>query len=63
MQRLIERLRVIGLPPAIVSGGGTGTFDLDSMAAVFTESQAGSFMFMDVQYQDVWTKDGFAPPF
>ncbi|MBM4213609.1 MAG: hypothetical protein FJ179_07825 [Gammaproteobacteria bacterium] len=30
---------------------------------MFTESQAGSFMFVDVQYEDVWTKDGLAPPF
>ena len=63
MQRLVERLRVMALAPEIVSGGGTGTFDLDAVAAVFTESQAGSFMFMDVQYEDVWTKDGLTPPF
>ncbi len=63
LQRLVERLRSIALAPEIVSGGGTGTFDLDAMAAVFTESQAGSFMFMDVQYEDVWTKDGLTPPF
>lgn len=63
LQRLVERLRSMALAPEIVSGGGTGTFDLDAMAAVFTESQAGSFMFMDVQYEDVWTKDGLTPPF
>ncbi|MFM8844846.1 MAG: DSD1 family PLP-dependent enzyme [Gammaproteobacteria bacterium] len=63
LQRLIERLRARGLAPTIISGGGTGTFDLDSADAVFTESQAGSFMFMDVQYEDVWTKDGLTPPF
>ncbi|MEY3713381.1 MAG: hypothetical protein RL321_1001 [Pseudomonadota bacterium] len=63
LQGLVERLRSMDLAPEIVSGGGTGTFDLDAMAAVFTESQAGSFMFMDVQYEDVWTKDGLTPPF
>ncbi len=63
LQGLVERLRAINLAPQIVSGGGTGTFDFDAMAAVFTESQAGSFMFMDVQYEDVWTKDGLNPPF
>jgi D-serine deaminase-like pyridoxal phosphate-dependent protein len=60
---LVERLRAMNLAPQIVSGGGTGTFDFDAIAAVFTESQAGSFMFMDVQYEDVWTKDGLNPPF
>ena len=63
LQRLVERLNVLNLAPQIVSGGGTGTFDFDAMAAVFTESQAGSFMFMDVQYEDVWSKDGLKPPF
>lgn len=60
---LVERLHAMNLAPQIVSGGGTGTFDFDAIAAVFTESQAGSFMFMDVQYEDVWTKDGLNPPF
>jgi D-serine deaminase-like pyridoxal phosphate-dependent protein len=63
LQRLVERLNALNLAPQIVSGGGTGTFDFDAMAAVFTESQAGSFMFMDVQYEDVWSKDGLKPPF
>ncbi len=63
LRQLVERLRAMELAPEIISGGGTGTFDLDAMAAVFTESQAGSFMFMDVQYEDVWTKDGLVPPF
>jgi len=60
---LIERLRVAGLAPQIVSGGGTGTYDLDTAAGVFTETQAGSFMFMDVQYLDVWERDGLRSPF
>jgi D-serine deaminase-like pyridoxal phosphate-dependent protein len=60
---LVRRLTVAGHAPRIVSGGGTGTFDLDAEAKVFTESQAGSFMFMDVQYEDVWTNDGLEPPF
>jgi D-serine deaminase-like pyridoxal phosphate-dependent protein len=47
----------------IVSGGGTGTFDLDCAGGVYTELQCGSYAFMDRQYTDVWT-DGplpFAP--
>jgi len=63
VQQLIERLRARGLASMSISGGGTATFDLDSADAVFTESQADSFIFMDVQHEDVWTKDGLAPPF
>ena len=40
-----------------VSGGGTGTFDMDIGGGVFTELQAGSYAFMDVQYQDIQYAD------
>lgn len=39
--------------PLIVTGGGTGSFDIDLQAAVYTELQIGSYIFMDVQYQAV----------
>ena len=52
-----------GLAPKILSGGGTGTFDIDPDARVLNELQAGSYIFMDKQYNDVWTKPGATPPF
>ncbi|MEJ1970449.1 MAG: DSD1 family PLP-dependent enzyme [Rhizomicrobium sp.] len=52
-----------GLAPAIISGGGTGTFDIDPDAHVLTELQVGSYIFMDKQYNDVWEKPGERPPF
>lgn len=52
-----------GLTPPILSGGGTGTFDIDPDANVLTELQVGSFIFMDRQYNDVWEKPGDKPPF
>ncbi len=52
-----------GLAPKILSGGGTGTFDIDPDAQVLTELQVGSYVFMDRQYNDVWEKPGGAPPF
>lgn len=52
-----------GLAPGIVSGGGTGTFDLDPEASTLTELQAGSYVFMDREYNDVWEKSGQKPPF
>ena len=58
-----EELTAIGLKPGIVSGGGTGTFDLLKINNVFTELQAGSYAVMDVQYNEVWTEDNGTPPF
>jgi 3-hydroxy-D-aspartate aldolase len=42
-----------GIPCPIVSGGGTGTFNIDPEARVLTELQAGSYIFMDKQYGEV----------
>jgi D-serine deaminase-like pyridoxal phosphate-dependent protein len=50
----------MGLAPRIITGGGTGSFDIDPAEQVLTELQAGSYVFMDRQYNDVWA-DG--PPF
>jgi 3-hydroxy-D-aspartate aldolase len=43
----------LGYKPDIVSGGGTGSFEIDRRAGLFTECQCGSYVFMDVQYEDV----------
>jgi 3-hydroxy-D-aspartate aldolase len=53
LETLLNRLKSRGLPTKIVSGGGTGTFDIDREQGLFTECQAGSYVFMDVQYNDV----------
>ena len=53
LDRVIKALGTAGLSPGIVSGGGTGTFALDAKRGVFTESQAGSYIFMDVEYNAV----------
>ena len=47
---LVSMLRSQGLPPAIISGGGTGTAGLDLASGIFTELQAGSYALMDVAY-------------
>ena len=46
-------LAAVDLAPAIITGGGTGTQALDREARLFTEIQAGSYLFMDVQYNVV----------
>jgi len=45
-----ERLLAAGLRCPIVSGGGTGTFDLAVDAGVLDEVQAGSYVLMDARY-------------
>jgi 3-hydroxy-D-aspartate aldolase len=60
---LRDALAKDGLAPGIISGGGTGTFDIDPDAHVLTELQVGSYIFMDRQYNDVWEKPGDRPPF
>ena len=58
-----EELTAMGLAPGIVSGGGTGTYDMLTIDNVFTELQAGSYLVMDAQYAEVWTGDNSTPPF
>lgn len=48
--------------PLIVTGGGTGTFDIDLQEGIYTELQIGSYIFMDVEYQAVeLTRDHRSP--
>src|SRR5205823_11370498 len=42
---IVERLETIGIKVPVVTGAGTGTFDLDPEARVFTELQVGSYVF------------------
>jgi 3-hydroxy-D-aspartate aldolase len=49
-RRTVEQLRQRGLDCAIVGGAGTGTFEIESKSGVYTEMQAGSYVFMDVDY-------------
>ncbi len=56
-------LEARGFACPIVTGGGTGTFDLDPRAAVLTDLQAGSYIFMDGQYAQVWEADSERVPF
>ena len=56
-------LEARGVACPIVTGGGTGTFDLDPRAAVLTDLQAGSYIFMDAQYAEVWEADAEPAPF
>jgi D-serine deaminase-like pyridoxal phosphate-dependent protein len=39
-----------GLACPIIGGAGTGTFELEAASGVYTEVQAGSYIFMDGDY-------------
>lgn len=58
-----DRIVAHGIPCPIVSGGGTGTFNIDGEARVFTELQAGSYIFMDKQYGEVRIANAAPLPF
>lgn len=52
LKTVIAALNAADLPPAIITGSGTGTHRIDLELGVFTELQAGSYVFMDDQYRD-----------
>ena len=51
-------LDAAGLPCPVVTGGGTGTVDVDVTAGVWTEVQVGSYAFMDADYGRNLDRDG-----
>lgn len=56
MQRLIDTKHLLvknGINVAIMSGGGTGTYDITGSIPEMTEVQAGSYVFMDSTYRNV----------
>ena len=63
LQEVIAALTNAGFAPPIVTGSGTGTHHIDLALGVFTELQAGSYVFMDRQYLDCDLADGPIPPF
>lgn len=58
-RRTVEQLRQRGLDCPIVGGAGTGTFALEAASGVYTEIQAGSYVFMDADY----ARNADPPPF
>jgi D-serine deaminase-like pyridoxal phosphate-dependent protein len=54
----VDAARSAGLPVQIVTGGSTGTYNIDPELKGLTELQAGSFVFMDTIYTEIGSKDG-----
>ena len=63
LRAVVGELTAADLAPGIVTGGGTGTYVTDLASGVFNELQAGSYAFMDVEYDDCGAPDGGAWPF
>jgi 3-hydroxy-D-aspartate aldolase len=49
----VELLQRSGLACEVVSGAGTGTYQFESASGLYTEIQAGSYVFMDADYKRV----------
>ncbi|MEQ1781355.1 MAG: DSD1 family PLP-dependent enzyme [Hyphomonadaceae bacterium] len=52
LRTIIAALTEAGFPPAIISGGGTGTHKIDVELGLLNELQTGSYIFMDRQYNE-----------
>ncbi len=53
-QEMIEK---VGIEVSVLTGGGTGTFDIDSDLESVTDLQVGSYLFMDAQYREIGDAD------
>jgi 3-hydroxy-D-aspartate aldolase len=63
LRDIVRTLERDGIAVPAVTGGGTGTFDLDPEARIFTELQVGSYVFMDVDYLRAMKDGRNTPPF
>ena len=61
VQESVGLLARHGMNCQVVSGGGTGTYDLEAASEVYNEIQPGTYVFMDADYLD--NRDRFGGPF
>jgi 3-hydroxy-D-aspartate aldolase len=57
-RRTVELLHRNGLACDMVSGAGTGTYRFEAKSGIWNELQAGSYVFMDVDYLKNLASDG-----
>ena len=57
LARVVDALVDAGFGVEVITGGGTGTAGLDADLGLFTELQAGSYVFMDREYADALGED------
>jgi 3-hydroxy-D-aspartate aldolase len=57
---IVAALKEHGFMPPVISGGGTGTFEMDCEIGVINELQPGSYVMMDAQYNAIGGRNGGA---
>jgi D-serine deaminase-like pyridoxal phosphate-dependent protein len=62
LRNCAEALAQAGLPPALITGSGTGTHAQDC-GGPYNELQVGSYIFMDSDYARIIDEAGARPPF
>lgn len=60
---LKDHLEPLVPSPLIITGGGTGSAEIDLNEGVYTELQVGSYIFMDAEYSDVALQPSGGSPF
>lgn len=60
---VVAHLREAGIETPLVTGGGTGTHDIDHRLGQYNELQAGSYVFTDIQYNQVVLRQETPRPF
>ena len=50
LRRALDAVASVGLECEIVTGGGTGTYDIENAAGLYTDLQPGTYVFMDGGY-------------
>lgn len=61
--RFVDALASAGFEPGIVTGGGTGSHDIDHEVGVLTDVQVGTYVVMDVYYRDTVLRRDDPHPF
>ena len=57
-QEIEQRISALGVGYEVVTGAGTGTFDIDTEVSSLTDLQVGSFIFMDEEYRQIGSQSG-----
>lgn len=58
VREVVVALEAANLPPLLVTGGGTGSYQFESASEVWNELQCGSYAFMDADYGRVQDAEG-----
>ena len=58
VRAIAAALAEAGLPPATISGAGTGSWAFEANSGLYTELQCGSYAFMDADYGRIRDADG-----